>query len=168
MRITDQYKVAGTRATGFDGILDAGIIVGGPTASLHRSVRCRSPAARRFDIEVRHLPLIATHGAVWFLNTCWLIHLNSNDSLVRQRFTLYHEIFHVLAHSQGNPLFKHRGSDNINFNEILADHFSASMLIPQEMLPEYWMEYKDIELLADIFKVPKTVMYITLKAENLI
>ena len=57
-------------------------------------------------VAVRYLPLQASHGAVWKLDDCWLIHLNENDIPAKQRFTLYHEIFHVLAHSQGNCVFK--------------------------------------------------------------
>jgi len=120
-------------------------------------------------IEVRHVPLKAYHGAVWRLSDCWLIHLNSNDTPARQRFTLYHEIFHILAHCKATPVFKktscsHKGT----FNELLADHFAAIILLPEKWLKEKWTEVKDVSQMAAIFDVPKPVMYLGLKAMHLV
>lgn len=120
-------------------------------------------------IEVRQVSLKAYHGAVWRLNDCWLVHLNSNDTSARQRFTQYHEIFHILAHCKATPIFKktsssHRGT----FNELLADHFSAIILLPEKWVKTKWSEVKDVRRMAAIFDVPKPVMYLGLKAMRLI
>jgi len=120
-------------------------------------------------IEVRYVPLKAYHGAVWRLNDSWLVHLNSNDTPSRQRFTLYHEIFHILAHCKAIPVFKktsfsHKGT----FNELLADHFAAIILLPEKWVKEKWTEVKDISQMATIFDVPKPVVYLGLKAMRLV
>ncbi len=114
-------------------------------------------------IVVRYVPLKVNHGAVWKLDDCWLIHLNENDNSAKQRFTLYHELFHVLAHSEGNCKFKKSKDAGVYFNEALADHFSASILIPRELARQKWAENHDVSNMADIFDVPRPVMFMTLK-----
>jgi hypothetical protein len=120
-------------------------------------------------IEVRRVPLKANHGAVWQLSDCWLVHLNSNDTPARQRFTLYHEIFHILAHYKGTPVFKKTGHSHEGaFNELLADHFAGVILTPPELVRKTWPEVKDISQMAAIFNVPKPVLWIALKGLRLI
>lgn len=120
-------------------------------------------------IEVRLLPLKAYHGAVWRLSDCWLIHLNSNDSKARQRFTLYHEIFHVMADCNANLMFKKiRRHPGGALNELLSDFFAARILLPGELVKAKWAEIKDINRMAAIFDVPRPVMYFCLKKLYLI
>jgi len=119
-------------------------------------------------IEVRLVPLKVYHGAVWRLNDCWVIHLNSDDTSARQRFTLYHEIFHVMAHCEATPVFHKAGSQVGYFNELLADHFSGILLVPREWATKLWPEVKDISRMAAIFDVPKSVMYLGLRGMGLI
>lgn len=115
-------------------------------------------------IEVRHVSLKAYHGATWKLDKCWLIYLNRNDSKARRRFTLYHEIFHVLAHTKSNPIFKKEyGSLKGSFNEILADHFSCIMLLPEDWLIKTWLEVKDINQVAALFEVPSMLVWSSLR-----
>jgi hypothetical protein len=120
-------------------------------------------------IEVRHVPLKAHHGSIWRLSDCWIVQLNTNDTPARQRFTLYHEIFHILAHCKATPVFKKakyglQGS----FNELLADHFAAIILMPEKCVREKWIEVKDISQMAAIFDVPKPIVWATLKHLSLI
>ena len=120
-------------------------------------------------IEVRHVPLKAYHGAVWRLSDSWLVHINNNDTPARQRFTLYHEIFHILAHCKATPIFKktacsHKGT----FNELLADHFAAIILLPEKWVKEKWTEAEDVNQMAALFEVPKPVMYIALRNFGLV
>jgi hypothetical protein len=120
-------------------------------------------------IEVRQVPLKAYHGAIWRLSDCWMVHLNSNDTPARQRFTLYHEIFHILAHCKATPVFKKVScSREGSFNELLADHFSGVLLLPGDWVAKIWPEVKDISRMAAIFDVPKSVMYLGLQAFRLI
>lgn len=121
-------------------------------------------------IEVRLVPLKSAHGAVWHLQKDgWVIHLNSKDSYARRRFTLYHELFHILAHCNASPVFKKSPFQNDGaFNEILADHFAANMILPEEKLMKNWQEIKDLKKLAAIFDVPEPVMYCGLKYLKLI
>jgi hypothetical protein len=127
-------------------------------------------AADNLPIEVRRIPLQAYHGSIWRLSDCWLVQLNSNDTPARQRFTLYHEIFHVLAHCKANPvLFKKTAcSREGSFNELLADHFAGIILMPEKWAKEKWAEVKDISQMAAIFDVPKPIVWFALKHLSLI
>ena len=115
-------------------------------------------------IEVRRLPLKAYRGSVWMMSNCWVVQLNSNDSTARQRYTLYHEIFHILAHSKATPVFKKAGRHRKGtFNEMLADHFSGACLMPEKLVRETWPKTKDIKDMARIFDVPEPVVWLELK-----
>jgi hypothetical protein len=120
-------------------------------------------------IEIRLVPLKSAHGAVWRLRDGWVIHLNSKDSSARRRFTLYHEIFHILAHCNATPVFKKASSQKQgSFNELLADHFSAVMIMPEEIVQKKWPEVNDISKMAAVFDVPEPIMYCGLKHFRLI
>jgi Zn-dependent peptidase ImmA (M78 family) len=119
-------------------------------------------------IEIRRITLKANHGAVWRMDDGWLVHLNRATSPARQRFTLYHEIFHILAHSNGEIAFKKSEDDEVYFNEYLADHFASAMLIPRDILQVEWSEKKDIMKLARLFNVPVPIMFGKLRAQGLI
>jgi hypothetical protein len=120
-------------------------------------------------IEVRELPFKAHHGAIWRLNECWVIQLNSNDTPARKRFTLYHEIFHILAHCKATPVFKKTSSSpQGSFNELLADHFAAIILMPEKQVKQIWAEVQDINQMATIFDVPRPLVWFALKHLSLI
>jgi hypothetical protein len=115
-------------------------------------------------IEVRHIALKAKHGAVWRLSDCWLVHLNGNDRPARRRFTLYHEIFHILAHCKSTPVFKKAGHGQEGaFNESLADYFAGMILLPTELVKKVWPEVKDVNRMAAIFEVPRPILWFVLK-----
>ena len=126
----------------------------------------------RFDqpVEVRLVPLKSAHGAVWRLkHDGWVIHLNSKDSSARRRFTLFHELFHILAHCNASPVFKKSPFQREGaFNELLADHFSAVMIMPEDQVRKRWVAVKDVKKMAAIFDVPEPVMYFGLKHLKLI
>jgi hypothetical protein len=110
-------------------------------------------------IEVRRIPMKSYHGAVWQLSDCWLIQLNSEDSPARQRFTIYHEIFHILAHNKGTPVFKKTPNcQEGSFNELLADHFAAIILMPRNLVMQKWQDIKDVDRMANEFEVPRSLV----------
>ncbi len=120
-------------------------------------------------VEIRLVPLNSAHGAVWRLKDAWVIHLNSKDSSARRRFTLFHEVFHILAHCNSEPVFKKiYNRRNGDFNEMLADFFSGMIILPYEMMRKKWQEIKDVKKMAAVFDVPETVMYCGLKWTKLI
>jgi len=127
---------------------------------------------RQFDIgpgiEIRPLPLKAYHGAVWHLEDGWIIHLNNGDKPAMQRVTLFHEAFHILAHSRATPIFKKRGIKEGAFNEMLADYFASCVLMPRGWVKEKWAEVNDLKQMAEIFQVTEISMWFRLKTTGLI
>ena len=127
---------------------------------------------RQFDIspgiEIHLLPLKAYDGAVWRLEDGWVIHVNAADKPTRQRVTLFHEAFHILAHRRATPIFRRRGIKEGSFNEMLADYFARCVLMPREWVKEKWIESKDFKRIAEIFQVTQVSVWIRLKTMGLV
>lgn len=122
------------------------------------------------NIEIRTVPLKTLSGALCRERDHWIIYINSSDSLYRQRFTLFHEVFHILAHCRTTycPVFRGRGTNRGYFNELLADCFAAHTLIPEEWLKAEWEEGSDLDQLAKTFAIPRSVMWFRLNVLGLI
>ncbi len=119
-------------------------------------------------IEIRQPSLKACHGCVWHVKDNWVIQLKSDDPSAAKRFTLFHEAFHILAHCRATPVFKKRDSKVGSFNELLANYFAACILMPRKWVKERWVETKDLDRMAEIFDVEKSLMWIRLRGIGLI
>ena len=127
-----------------------------------------SLADEQHPIEVRAVHLKAYHGAVWGLREGWVIQIEKDASSAANRFTIFHEAFHILAHCKATPVFRKRGADRGSFNELLADYFAICILMPREWLREKWAEVHDLNRMAELFDVPKPAMCVNLKRLGLI
>jgi Zn-dependent peptidase ImmA (M78 family) len=123
---------------------------------------------QQHTVEIRQLPLKAYHGAIWSQKDGWVIQVKDSDADPTMRFTIFHEAFHILAHSRTSPVFRKRGSVVGSFNELLADHFVGCILLPRGLVMETWAEVKDLNRMAEIFAVPKSAMCIKLRQLGLI
>lgn len=100
--------------------------------------------------------------------------LNENHPLVRQRFSLAHELAHFILHKDklqdGETLHRHNKTNLTKENiqqEKEADNLAAEILMPKEILEEKLIEiYKElpttihnnvIVMLSSFFKVSKLV-----------
>jgi|GEM_PF-1060001 len=128
-----------------------------------------SLADRIHPIEVRLVSLKTCHGALWRVSEGWIIHLNKNDTSATNRLTLFHEAFHILAHCKSihTPVFETARSVQGSFNELLADFFAISVLIPQKWVEQTWAEIKDLNRMASIFDVPKPALWFRLRTLGL-
>ncbi|MBT4510992.1 MAG: ImmA/IrrE family metallo-endopeptidase [Chloroflexi bacterium] len=111
----------------------------------------------RRPIELRPFPLKAYFGCAWFLGNEWVVHLNSNNEVEMNRFTAFHEGFHILCSTSGMSFSKVEDCYK-PLSERLADYFAASILMPRHMVHEMWPKVKNIEEMALIFDVPEGVM----------
>ncbi|MFA4835103.1 MAG: ImmA/IrrE family metallo-endopeptidase [Dehalococcoidia bacterium] len=111
----------------------------------------------RRPIEMRLLPLKAYFGCAWFLGNEWIVHLNSNNPPEVNRFTAFHEGFHIVCSNSGISFSK---VDNRcrPLGERLADYFAASMLMPRQFVQELWPQVQDIEEMATRFGAPRIMM----------
>jgi len=119
-------------------------------------------------VEIRLVSLKAYQGAVWFTDDSWIVHINREEPLERQRTTLFHEIFHIIAHTKSTPVFRKRGVGEGFFNELLADYFAGCILTPQKWVTEKWAETNDLKRMAEIFQVTKLAMWFRLKTMRLL
>ena len=119
-------------------------------------------------VEVRQVPLTAYHGALWYLDDSWVIQLNKNDTHAVRRLTLFHEAFHILAHSCSTPVFRKISNSKGSFNELLAEYFTYNILMPERWVRERWAQVQDPDIMAEIFNVPKNVMLTVLGSLSLI
>lgn len=108
-------------------------------------------------IELRPLPLRAYFGCTWFLGKEWVIHLNTNDSPVVNKFTAFHEGFHIISRNCGLA-FSRAGDGYKPLSERLADYFAASILMPRAFVCRFWPEVQSLSEMASIFGVPEPVM----------
>lgn len=113
----------------------------------------------------------------------WTIIVNADHAEVRRRFTVAHELGHLLLHNFDSPHadtgFKIRFRANVEYDgsvaeEIEANQFAAELLMPSHVLlkrtAELEMEYasdeaaseKSIDALAREFKVSKQALQIRL------
>jgi len=79
-------------------------------------------------ITIKYVHLKACHGAIWREGKGWVIFLRATDSPVEQKFTLLHELFHILLLTYAPSCQKYCYTPCA---EILADHFALASLIPQ-------------------------------------
>jgi Zn-dependent peptidase ImmA (M78 family) len=114
-----------------------------------------------------------------------VIGVHAKHALVRQRFTVAHEIGHfVLRHHAGSGEHVHvdegwkvsarneRSAKGIDFNEIEANQFAANLLMPEPILKAKVARFRgrplsegDVLALAKEFKVSEQAM--TLRLRNL-
>jgi hypothetical protein len=118
---------------------------------------------QHYSVEVRHLPLKVYHGAIWRQRDGWVVQVKGNDAKSTMRFTIFHEAFHILAHTKTSPVFRKRGSVVGSFNEWLADCFALCTLMPKEWVEAKWAKVGDLDRMSEIFAVPKSAVCIRIK-----
>ena len=111
-------------------------------------------------VEVRQVCLNACCAATWKLEDSWVIQVSARATPQRRRVSVFHEAFHIMAHSRSPvaPAFRRRGSEDGCFNELLADHFAVCVLTPRHHVSPRWARTPDLEQIARAFDVPPPVM----------
>lgn len=93
----------------------------------------------------------------------WYILLNGKVPLGAQRFTLFHELFHML---RSEPGFS-RDDAKSRLRESRADAFAASILMPARWFRREWEKCNDINQMAEFFFVsPSAVKIRLMNLEN--
>ncbi|MGC1137781.1 ImmA/IrrE family metallo-endopeptidase [Bacillus sp. B38] len=96
------------------------------------------------------------------------IYVKHDDSPVRKRFTIAHELGHYFLHSDNQKdfidqesLFFRNGEKNKI--EIEANDFAANLLMPKDRVLSQWKSLEDVYLLSVYFGVSMTAMKYRLK-----
>lgn len=103
----------------------------------------------------------------------WIIVLNAEEAMVRQRFSLAHEIKHVLDDGlidfNGGLYPATRGYSSEERTERVCDRFAAALLMPKVLLRADWSDgLQDIARLAKRYHVSRTAMSVRLSQLGLI
>ncbi len=101
------------------------------------------------------------------------IYVNKNDMPERQRFTIAHELGHIILHhsNQGEEyqVVDYRGNNTqYDPKEHEANNFAASLLMPKEKSIYEWNRLNDVDDFAQTFKVSRSAAAIRLNNLGLI
>lgn len=110
---------------------------------------------------ISHLPRVVVRrlelgpgisGLAHWQNGMWCVALNGNEPMVRQRFSLAHELNHILE----APYLRYAVEDDA---ELVADHFAAALLMPRSWVKQLWSGgEQNSRALARIFDVSEGAM----------
>ncbi len=103
------------------------------------------------------------------------IYLSEDDTFEGKNFAMAHEIAHLKLHEgvKTDLFYMHQLKELLNADEndssaeSEADHFAASLLVPESILKSLWAVNKNIESLAKIFGVPEIVLRYRIKVLKL-
>ena len=82
-------------------------------------------------IEIRFDADLPTSGMSFWNGQTWIILLNPTEPETRQRFSLLHELHHIICHRQRGQLFGPTAARNDYAAERMADYFAACALMPK-------------------------------------
>ena len=103
--------------------------------------------------------LPASGLAVWY-KPHWQVYLNAHEPSVRQRFSLFHELKHVLDHPViGSCYPSATNASSEKRAELVADYFAACVLMPKRFVRSaYFQGQHNVEELAAVFGVSPVAM----------
>ncbi|MFH9960341.1 ImmA/IrrE family metallo-endopeptidase [Streptomyces mirabilis] len=88
-----------------------------------------------YPVEYRLLPK-DVHGISvpedWDGVPAWVVLINCEDNWARQRFTLAHELSHILQRDSGQIVIDRANLDDDRRAERIADSFARNLLLPEE------------------------------------
>lgn len=95
----------------------------------------------------------------------WRIAINSDDHVTRRRFTLCHELKHVLDHPFIGVLYPDaEGKPSDEQAERICDYFSACLIMPRMWVKRAWSDgICDQQALASLFQASAPAMAIRLE-----
>ncbi|WP_410671268.1 ImmA/IrrE family metallo-endopeptidase [Amycolatopsis sp. cmx-4-68] len=108
-----------------------------------------------------------TSGLTTRRNGRYLIQVNRNNAQVRRRFTLAHELKHVLDYPYARTLHAGLGSGDADRQaqqiERLCDQYAVHLLMPASLVKRAWVQgFQTVSLLAALFRVSEEAMRIRL------
>jgi Zn-dependent peptidase ImmA (M78 family) len=103
----------------------------------------------------------------------WVVVLREDEPIVRQRFSLCHEIKHILddraVEQSGGGLYHSAGLTPDEAAERICDHFAACLLMPKIQLKRDWGSgQQDTGGLARRYNVSKAAMEVRLRTVGLL
>jgi hypothetical protein len=100
------------------------------------------------------------------------IFINESEPSVRQRFSILHELKHVIDFENADTLHRKLGRDNKKLQadmiEWIANEFAGYVLMPTALVKRVWFSTQDLSLAANLFNVSTEAMATRLEKLGLI
>lgn len=122
-------------------------------------------------IDVQYRAGLPGSGMTTWERGAWRIGINADEPRNRQRFTLAHELKHVLDASHEAAIYGRlpAGPARQRHIEAVCDHFAACLLMPRPWVKRAWGSgLQDLADLARHFEVSQAAMLIRLQALGLV
>lgn len=116
----------------------------------------------RFPVElIGQLPRVTVElvadlpasGASFWGHGSWHIHVHADEPEAHRRFTVPHELKHILDHPMQRYIYDERAFVVYGERELIADYFAACLLIPEKRLKRAYARTHDHDELAARFGV---------------
>lgn len=121
-------------------------------------------------LDVRRLSPFPTSGATDWVHGRWVVVLNGAEPVTRQRFSLAHELKHILDHPFAGQLYGAMDPrDRQSWIEQICDYFAGCLLVPRPWLKRAWAkESQHVGTLARRFRVSPAAMTTRLSQVGLV
>lgn len=112
-------------------------------------------------VEVRRHPSLPSSGRAQWTGTRWVILVDSSEARVRQRYSIGHELGHVIMHSLATTVLpetdKHSTETRL---EQACEYFAACLLMPRLWIKRAYYDesIQDVPALARLFNVSWVAM----------
>jgi Zn-dependent peptidase ImmA (M78 family) len=99
-------------------------------------------------------------GAAHWNGHYWLITVNADEPINRQRFSVMHEFKHILDHTTRDFLYRDRPHQTaVEQAERVADYFAACVLMPKVAVTGQWYQgQQNVGALAKSLRVSATAL----------
>lgn len=127
--------------------------------------------ARRFPrVRIEPVYPMPTAGATRWHGGHWQIILNAGDGETRQRFSMFHELKHIIDHTIAAFAYPAIGDmTSHERRESIAEYFAACVLMPRMWVKRAWTQgIQTVPDLAGHFHVSRQAMRIRLEQLGLI
>lgn len=105
-------------------------------------------------IVVRHDPDLPVSGSAHWTAGRWQLTINASEPWTRQRFSLAHELKHVIDHRHVETLY-----ETAQQTELAADYFAACLLMPKREIKRSWYGgMQNLSALSEQFAVSPAAM----------
>lgn len=115
-------------------------------------------------IQVKHMTPFPVSGATHWSSGTWLVVLNGSEPRVRQRFSLAHELKHVIDHRFAEIIYSSfPPADRARLVEQICDYFAGCLLMPRPWLKSlYGSGLQHVPSLAERFDVSQAAVQVRL------
>jgi hypothetical protein len=115
-------------------------------------------------LHVEHMSPFPVSGATHWSSGQWLVALNGSEPRVRQRFSLAHELKHIIDHRFAGLIFESFAvEDRPMLVEQICDYFAGCLLMPRSWLKSaYGNGVQHLPTLAKRFDVSQAAMQVRL------